>query len=95
MSDRCLTHETVTTTKKKCDSCVQALDARPACRHPRCMAPPRIEKVDMTYHVNDKAVDGTKLFRDDVDRESFLSLLADQASRRRLRTTSSFSKSMA
>jgi len=45
------------------------------------MAPPRIEKVDMTYHVNDKAVDGTKLFRDDVDRESFLSLLADQASR--------------
>ena len=35
----------------------------------------------MTYHVNGKAVEGTKLFRDDVDRESFLALLADQASR--------------
>jgi putative transposase len=45
------------------------------------MAPPRIEKVDMTYHVNGKAVDGTKLFRDDIDRESFLALLTNQASR--------------
>lgn len=35
----------------------------------------------MTYHVNGKAVDGTKLFRDDVDRQRFLELLADQAER--------------
>ena len=45
------------------------------------MAPPRIETVDATYHVNGKAVDGAKLFRDDVDRLSFLSLLSDQARR--------------
>lgn len=45
------------------------------------MAPPRIETVDATYHVNGKAVDGGKLFRDDVDRMSFLLLLADQARR--------------
>jgi hypothetical protein len=45
------------------------------------MAPPRIETVDATYHVNGKAVDGAKLFRDDVDRLSFLALLADQARR--------------
>jgi REP element-mobilizing transposase RayT len=45
------------------------------------MAPPRIQKVDMTYHVNGKAVDGVKLFRDEFDRQMFLELLADQASR--------------
>jgi putative transposase len=45
------------------------------------MAPPRIQKVDMTYHVNGKAVDGVKLFRDEFDRQMFLDLLADQASR--------------
>lgn len=45
------------------------------------MAPPRIEIVGATYHVNGKAVDGSKLFRDDVDRSSFLSLLGDQARR--------------
>jgi putative transposase len=45
------------------------------------MAPPRIEKVDLTYHVNGKAVDGAKLFRDELDRMMFLDLLADQASR--------------
>jgi putative transposase len=45
------------------------------------MAPPRIEQVDMTYHVNGKAVDGMRLFRDDVDRLSFFNLLIDQAGR--------------
>src|SRR6266516_709158 len=43
------------------------------------MAPPRIEQVDMTYHVNGKAVDGTKLFRDDFDRLGFIELVHDQA----------------
>jgi REP-associated tyrosine transposase len=43
------------------------------------MAPPRIEQIDAVYHVNGKAVDGAKLFRDDEDRSSFLGLLADQA----------------
>ena len=45
------------------------------------MPPPRIQQLDATYHVNGKAVDGAKLFRDDSDRWSFLSLLADQAAR--------------
>jgi putative transposase len=45
------------------------------------MAPPRIQIVGHTYHVNGKAVDGTKLFRDDADRLSFIDLLADQARR--------------
>jgi putative transposase len=35
----------------------------------------------MSYHVNGKAVDGTKLFRDEFDRLMFLDLLADQAGR--------------
>jgi putative transposase len=43
------------------------------------MPPPRIELVDAIYHVNSKAVDGSKLFRDDEDRSSFLSLLTDQS----------------
>jgi hypothetical protein len=37
------------------------------------MAPPRIETVDMTYHVNGKAVDGMKLYRDEFDRQMFSS----------------------
>jgi REP element-mobilizing transposase RayT len=45
------------------------------------VAPPRIETIGSTYHVNGKAVDGTKLFRDDVDRLSFFNLLLDQAER--------------
>lgn len=45
------------------------------------MAPPRIEIVGHTYHVNGKAVDGTKLFRDDQDRLTFLRLVEDQARR--------------
>jgi len=45
------------------------------------MAPPRIQLVDMSYHVTGKAVDGTKLFRDDVDRLLFLRLLAFEAVR--------------
>ena len=38
-----------------------ALDAPESTRHSRSMAPPRIETVDATYHVNGKAVDGAKL----------------------------------
>jgi REP element-mobilizing transposase RayT len=45
------------------------------------MPPLRIEVVGHTYHVNSKAVDATKLFRDDVDRQSFVDLLAGQAHR--------------
>lgn len=45
------------------------------------MAPPRIQRIGSIYHVNGKAVDGAKLFRDDTDRTSFLSLLHDQAAR--------------
>ena len=45
------------------------------------MPPPRVEIVGHTYHVNGQAVDGAKLFRDDVDRLAFLDLLADQARR--------------
>jgi putative transposase len=37
--------------------------------------------IGATYHVNGKAVDGAKLFRDDDDRLSFLNLLCDQAER--------------
>ena len=43
------------------------------------MAPPRIENVGSVYHVNGNAVDGTKLFVDEVDRLSFLSLLEREA----------------
>jgi putative transposase len=42
------------------------------------MAPPRIEIAGSIYHVNGKAVHGTGLFRDDVDRLTFLKLLAEQ-----------------
>jgi putative transposase len=45
------------------------------------MPPLRIEVVGHTYHVNSKAVDGAKLCRDDVDRESFLELLREEAGR--------------
>lgn len=45
------------------------------------MAPLRIEIVDLAYHVNGKAVDGAKLFRNDDDRLLFLKLLAAQARR--------------
>lgn len=43
------------------------------------MAPPRIEIVGSIYHVNGKAVAGTNLFRDEVDRLAFLELLGQQA----------------
>jgi len=45
------------------------------------MAPPRIEVVGATYHVNGKAVHGTKLFVDESDRFLFLRMLGDQAIR--------------
>lgn len=43
------------------------------------MAPPRIEIENAIYHVNAKAVQGTKLFVDDADRLMFLDLLAREA----------------
>jgi REP element-mobilizing transposase RayT len=43
------------------------------------MAPPRIEIAGSFYHVNGKAVHGTSLFRDDVDRLAFLKLLEEEA----------------
>lgn len=43
------------------------------------MAPPRIEIVGATYHVNAKAVHGTPLFADESDRALFLRLLGAQA----------------
>lgn len=45
------------------------------------MAPPRVQIVGASYHLNGKAVDGTKLFRDDTDRLLFLRLLRYQARR--------------
>ncbi len=45
------------------------------------MAPPRIEIVGAIYHVNGKAVHGTKLFVDESDRMLFLRLLRAQARR--------------
>jgi putative transposase len=45
------------------------------------MAPPRIEVVGATYHVNGKAVHGTKLFVDESDRFLFLRMLGEQAIR--------------
>jgi putative transposase len=45
------------------------------------MAPPRIELVGHAYHVNAKAVHGTKLFIDDADRMVFLDLLAEEVAR--------------
>ena len=43
------------------------------------MAPPRIEIVGGIYHVNGKAVAGTKLFRDDEDRLDYLERLGREA----------------
>jgi len=43
------------------------------------MAPPRIEVAGGIYHVNAKAVDGANLFRDDVDRLSFIQRMGAQA----------------
>jgi putative transposase len=45
------------------------------------MAPPRIEVVGHTYHVNSKSVDGTKLFVDEDDRVTFLRMLRAEARR--------------
>lgn len=45
------------------------------------MAPPRIEVVDFIYHVNSNAVDGTRLFRDDIDRLAFRTLLEKESVR--------------
>lgn len=44
----------------------------------RFMAPPRIEIVGGVYHINAKAVQGTKLFVDDEDRAAFLELVAHE-----------------
>ncbi|MGN6799812.1 MAG: transposase [Gaiellaceae bacterium] len=38
----------------------------------------RYEELGATYHINANALDGMTLFRDDVDRERFYYLLADQ-----------------
>jgi len=38
----------------------------------------RFEQPGATYHINANALDGMTLFRDDVDRELFYNLLADQ-----------------
>jgi REP element-mobilizing transposase RayT len=38
----------------------------------------RIEQPGATYHINANALDGMPLFRDDVDRELFYGLLADE-----------------
>jgi REP element-mobilizing transposase RayT len=45
--------------------------------------PVRIELPGGTYHVNAKAVDGCKAFRDDEDRETFLMLLAGELEKSR------------
>src|SRR4051812_29643086 len=45
------------------------------------MPPPRIEVVDFSYHVNSNAVDGTRLYRDDIDRLAFRTLLEKEAVR--------------
>jgi REP element-mobilizing transposase RayT len=45
------------------------------------MAPPRIEIAGVAYHVNAKAVHGTKLFTDEVDRAVFLALLQAEVKR--------------
>jgi putative transposase len=45
------------------------------------VAPPRIEIVGAIYHVNSKAVDGTKLFVDESDRALFLRMLCVEARR--------------
>ena len=38
----------------------------------------RIEEPGATYHINANSLDGMALFRDDVDRERFYNLLADE-----------------
>ena len=54
----------------------------PPCRQARDDGlSPRIELAGQAYHVNGKAVDGCKLFRDDSDRESFIRLLAIELER--------------
>src|ERR1700748_1573066 len=45
------------------------------------MAPPRIEIVGATYHVNSNAVDGVKLFVNDDDRVTFLRMLRAETRR--------------
>lgn len=45
------------------------------------MAPPRIEIVGQTYHVNSNSVDGTKLFVDEEDRLAFLRMFRAEAHR--------------
>lgn len=45
------------------------------------MAPPRIELIGQTYHVNSESVDGTKLFVDEDDRIMFLRMLRAEARR--------------
>jgi putative transposase len=67
--------------QQKCDFVGVALSPRRSGRHPRAMAPPRIQLAGASYHLNGKAVDGTKLFRDDSDRLLFLRLLAIEARR--------------
>jgi REP element-mobilizing transposase RayT len=64
---------------------VRHLVVRPAgavvFRHRGWMAPPRIEIVGHTYHVNNSAVSGAKLFRDDDDRWLYHRLLGLEARR--------------
>jgi REP-associated tyrosine transposase len=62
-----------------CTYYVTRLSLAASLRHSRHMAPPRIENVGSIYHVNGNAVDGTRLFVDEVDRLSFLSLLEREA----------------
>ena len=45
------------------------------------MAPPRIEIVGATYHVNSNAVDGVRLFVNDDDRITFLRMLGAETVR--------------
>ncbi|MGH3001556.1 MAG: transposase [Gaiellaceae bacterium] len=43
------------------------------------MSPPRVEIVGLTYHINNSAVFGAKLFRDDEDRQTYHRLLGLEA----------------
>jgi REP element-mobilizing transposase RayT len=43
--------------------------------------PPRIQETGMAFHASNNAVDGCKLFRDDEDRQTFLSLLQKEIQR--------------
>ena len=67
-SDVCQTLVWHTSLKHLRHKRVAACAERPDRRHPRSMAPPRIEIVGQTYHVTAKAVHGTRLFVDDEDR---------------------------